>query len=156
MFAVRAIPIAPSAAAKLSWPARNAKHFVCSSISLFIRYSKDVEPPSNMSIKLQEITNSYKKLRKHFTDGYRKIIRPNCPISQIGISLNGLLDECYAAFDLFTDLTAEEKERQLQMTVLDIKRRYGKNAILKGISYTDKCTARNRNKLVGGHNGGEV
>lgn len=131
------------------------QHLVCSSISFFIRYSKDIEPPSSMSMKLQEITNSYKRLRKHFTEGYRKIVRPNCPIRQIGISLNGLLDECYATFDLFTDLTAEEKEKQLQKTVLDIKRRYGKNAILKGISYTDKCTARIRNKLVGGHNGGE-
>lgn len=132
------------------------QHLVCSSISLFIRYSKDMCPPSSASVKLQEITNSYKKIRKYFTHSYQKIVRENCPIRQIGISLNELLDESYATFDLFTDFTAEEKERQLQKTVLNIKQRYGKNAILKGISYTDKCTARTRNKLVGGHNGGEV
>lgn len=132
------------------------QHLVCSSISLFIRYSKDAIAPSGTSVKLREITNSYKKLREYFTNSYKKIVRTDCPIRQIGISLNDLLDESYATFDLFTDLTAEEKERQLQKTVLDIKRRYGKNAILKGISYTDKCTARTRNKLVGGHNGGEV
>lgn len=132
------------------------QHLVCSSISLFIRYAKDICPPSSASIKLQEITNSYKKLRKYFTDSYQRIVRENCPIRQIGISLNELLDESYVTFDLFTDFTAEEKERQLQKTVLNIKQRYGKNAILKGISYTDKCTARTRNKLVGGHNGGEV
>ncbi|MBQ7292381.1 MAG: DNA repair protein [Clostridia bacterium] len=132
------------------------QHLVCSSISLFIRYSKDAIAPSGTSVKLREITNSYKKLRECFTESYKKIVRSNYPIRQIGISLNDLLDESYATFDLFTDLTAEEKERQLQKTVLDIKRRYGKNAILKGISYTDKCTARTRNKLVGGHNGGEI
>lgn len=132
------------------------QHLVCSSISLFIRYSKDMVAPSSTNIKLREITNSYKKLREYFTNSYKKIVRTDCPIRQIGISLNELLDESYATFDLFTDLTAEEKERQLQKTVLDIKRRYGKNAILKGISYTDKCTARTRNKLVGGHNGGEI
>lgn len=132
------------------------QNLVCSSISLFVRYSKDIEPPASASVKLREITNSYKKLRQYFTESYQRIVRTNCPIRQIGISLNELLDESYATFDLFTDLTAEEKEKQLQKTVLDIKRRYGKNAILKGISYTDKCTARTRNKLVGGHNGGEV
>ena len=129
---------------------------VCSSISLYIRYSKDIEYPSSASIKLNEITNSYKKLRACFMKAYMRIVKDNYPIRQIGISLNELLDESYATFDLFTDLTAEEKEKQLQKTILDIKRRYGKNAMLKGISYTDKCTARIRNKLVGGHNGGEV
>ena len=56
----------------------------------------------------------------------------------------------------FTDLAAEEKERHLQQTLIGIKRKYGKNSILKAISYTEKCTARMRNKLVGGHNGGEI
>jgi DNA polymerase V len=39
--------------------------------------------------------------------------------------------------------------------VLDIKKRFGKNAILKGMSLEEKATARIRNKLIGGHNGGE-
>ena len=60
-----------------------------------------------------------------------------------------------ASITLFTDVEAEERERKLQETVIDIKKRYGKNSILKGISYTDKATARSRNKMVGGHNGGE-
>jgi DNA polymerase V len=127
----------------------------CSSISLYIRYSKDTVPASNISLKLGEITNSYKKLRGYFTDCFKKAVKNN-PVRQIGIALCGLLDESYATFDMFTDLAAEEKERHLQQTLIGIKRKYGKNSILKAISYTEKCTARMRNKLVGGHNGGEI
>ena len=47
------------------------------------------------------------------------------------------------------------KEKKLREAVVDIKKKYGKNIILKGISYTEKATARSRNKMVGGHNGGD-
>lgn len=64
--------------------------------------------------------------------------------------------------DLFTDYEevrrkaeaekkALEKERRLQGAMLDIKKRYGKNAILHGTSYQDGATGRERNKQVGGH-----
>ena len=47
------------------------------------------------------------------------------------------------------------KERKMQEAVLAIRQKFGKNALLRAISYTDKGTARVRNKLIGGHNGGE-
>ena len=50
-------------------------------------------------------------------------------------------------------MEAENKERKLQEAVLNIKHKFGKNAVLKGISYTEKATARKRNILIGGHNG---
>ena len=56
---------------------------------------------------------------------------------------------------LSTIVSAQEKEKKLREAVVDIKKKYGKNIILKGISYTEKATARSRNKMVGGHNGGD-
>ena len=56
---------------------------------------------------------------------------------------------------MFSDAKKEEKERNLLNTVIDIKNKYGKNSILKAISYEDGATAMQRNKMVGGHNGGE-
>lgn len=64
--------------------------------------------------------------------------------------------------DLFTDYAAEEKrqkeqaeelkkERKLQETTLLIKKRFGKNAILKGLNFADGATARERNEQIGGH-----
>ena len=77
------------------------------------------------------------------------------PIRRITVGMNNLVDESYASFDLFTDLEAEKRERELQNTVIGIKKKYGKNAILKGISLEEKATARIRNRLIGGHNSGE-
>ena len=64
--------------------------------------------------------------------------------------------------DLFTDYQALERkreeenqelarERQRQQAVLEIKKKFGKNAILKGISFTEGATGRERNGQVGGH-----
>ena len=65
--------------------------------------------------------------------------------------------------DLFTDyeqLEKEkrkederlEKERRMQKTLLKIKKKYGKNTILKGLNFEDGATARMRNNQIGGHN----
>ena len=66
-------------------------------------------------------------------------------------------------FDLFsnTSLKDEEKqkeqedikeEKQIQKVILDIKNKYGKNAILKGMNLEKWATARERNQEIGGHN----
>ena len=44
-----------------------------------------------------------------------------------------------------------DKEKQLQQTMLDIKQKYGKNAVLKGTSYMSGATMRERNEQIGGH-----
>jgi hypothetical protein len=56
---------------------------------------------------------------------------------------------------MFTDEEAIERELRLEHTVLDIKQKFGKNAILRGIDLVDGATAQIRNKLIGGHNGGD-
>ena len=64
--------------------------------------------------------------------------------------------------DLFTDYEAEEraqsegeeelsKERNLQKAVLEIKKKYGKNSMLKGMNLEEGATAKERNEQIGGH-----
>ena len=64
--------------------------------------------------------------------------------------------------DLFTDQQAEQekrevkesarrREKRMQETLLDIKRRYGKNAVLKGMNFLEGATARDQNQRIGGH-----
>ena len=64
--------------------------------------------------------------------------------------------------DLFTDYVAREeqqaeyeaehaRERKIQKTMLRIKKKFGKNAILKGMNLEDGATARERNQTIGGH-----
>ena len=47
--------------------------------------------------------------------------------------------------------TAEEKEKRIRSAMLDIRRKYGKNAILKGTSLEEGATAKERNSQIGGH-----
>jgi DNA polymerase V len=68
--------------------------------------------------------------------------------------------------DLFTDFSEEgrrekeqeererEKERSIQQAVLDIRKKYGKNALLKGMSLEEGATAMERNGQIGGHRSG--
>jgi DNA polymerase V len=53
--------------------------------------------------------------------------------------------------DLFTDEAALERERRQQETILEIRRKYGKNAILKGVNFEEGATTIERNKQIGGH-----
>ena len=128
---------------------------VTDSISLSVGYSRDMRGSAGTTVKLGGYTNSAKKIRRAFVDCFRKTVNPNYPIRRINVGLNDLQDETCATLDLFTDLDAERRELELQKTVLGLRKKYGKNAILHGISLEEKATARERNRLIGGHNSGE-
>ena len=91
-------------------------------------------------------------------------------IRRLNVTVTELMTEEMAAgkqdfpeqLDMFTDYealarqrAAEERaidrERQGQQAVLDIRRRFGKNAILKGTSLMEGATGRERNRQIGGH-----
>ena len=55
------------------------------------------------------------------------------------------------AFTIFAKKVSREKERRLQEAMLDIKKRYGKNAVLKGTNLIEGATAIDRNTQIGGH-----
>ena len=60
----------------------------------------------------------------------------------------------YQQYNLFCDPTALEKEHNLQKAMLDIKEKFGKNAILKGMNLEEAATTRERNRQIGGHKSG--
>ena len=76
--------------------------------------------------------------------------------------LNKISCYIYEQFDLFTDIEEDdtnlkneisdlETENKIQHVLIDIKKKYGKNAILKGTSLEEGATARDRNRQIGGH-----
>ena len=92
----------------------------------------------------------------------------NLLIRRPSISANKLLPEADVPkemseqLDLFTDYAAKEqqeqadaaahtRERKIQEAMLGIKKKYGKNAILKGMNLEEGATARERNETIGGH-----
>lgn len=114
-------------------------------------------------------TSSANDLLKAVTDLYDRIVSKNLLVRRLSISANKLLPEADVPskneteqLDLFTDYAAKEqqeqadetahaRERKLQEAMLGIKKRYGKNAILKGMNLEDGATARERNQTIGGH-----
>ena len=60
-------------------------------------------------------------------------------------------DQGILQVDLFTDTSKLEREKSLQATMLGIKKKFGKNAVLKGTNYLEGATMRERNGQIGGH-----
>ncbi len=128
------------------------KHLVTNHVSLFIGYSKNIINPSRGSMKIGVSTNTYSLLIQEFTYLFNKIVNKEYGIRQIAISFGNVKDELYEQYDLLTDLDKVSKEKRLQETLVQIKHKYGKNSVLKGMNYFEKATQRKRNNLVGGHN----
>ena len=98
---------------------------------------------------------------------YDRIIDNRLLTRRINITANNVVNEKQAEkennfeqMDLFTNYQEleikqekEKKERNLQKSILDIKRKYGKNAILKGMNFEEGGTTIERNEQVGGHKG---
>ena len=129
------------------------KKLVTNNISIYVGYSKDVIKATGGSMKILEYTNSYKLLSEYFVNLFEKTTNKNHLIRRINISVNNVIGEEFTSIGLFTNIEEDAKERKIQETILEIKQKYGKNAILKGMNLEEKATTRTRNKLIGGHNG---
>lgn len=101
--------------------------------------------------KLHERTNSRRKLKAYFEQLYAESVDPRRPIKRVNIGFGDLLPEELATVDLFTDVEAEAREHDLQRAIIDVKGRYGKNALVMGRSLRPEATGRERNEQVGGH-----
>lgn len=83
---------------------------------------------------------------------FAQIADPSLTVRRVTLTANRVeTDQGICQVDLFTDLRKQEKERKLQQTMLDIKTRFGKNAVLKASSYEEGATMRQRNGQIGGH-----
>jgi DNA polymerase V len=82
---------------------------------------------------------------------YDRIVSKELMVRRVTLSANNLVEERYEQYDLFTDPVEQAKERKMQEAMLSIKKKFGKNAILKGISLEDGATTMERNNQIGGH-----
>ncbi len=128
------------------------KKQVAGSISLSIGYARDTEKPSGGSMRLSGYTASVRKLTEAFDACFCKTTRKDAPIRRVNVGLCDLIDEQYETADLLNDETKDRREHKLLQTVIQIKDRYGKNAILKGMNFEKCATMRERNRQIGGHN----
>ncbi|MGN0680622.1 MAG: DNA methylase [Candidatus Fimisoma sp.] len=133
------------------------------------RYGRSIPKHAHGTENLQRKTSSSQVLADAMMNLYRRITDKNLLIRRIAMSANRVTDEkCmeekpeFQQLDFFTDYEAlqqqmeEEKsrlqeERQMQETLLNIKKKFGKNAVLKGMSLQEGATARDKNNQIGGH-----
>ena len=69
----------------------------------------------------------------------------------LNLTVANLTNEGFQQFDMFTDQTQLEREKKMQHAMLDIKKKYGKNAVMKANNLQNKATAIERNGQIGGH-----
>ncbi|MCR5214181.1 MAG: DNA methylase [Eubacterium sp.] len=116
-------------------------------------YGRYVPLPSHGTVNFGEHTSSTTKILGGILQLFDKIINPEITVRRVTISANNLKlrTETYTQLDMFTDYQQEEQEEKLQGAILEIQSRFGKNAILKGTSYLEGATTRDRNSQIGGH-----
>ncbi|MBM6991919.1 MAG: DNA methylase [Prevotella sp.] len=133
-------------------------------------YGRWVPKHVNGSARLEFLNSSSKLITDAVMSIFDRIVNPDLLIRRLTVVANHVVDEAEAEradrepiqLDLFTDSDktigerqqkkeALSKEHRMQKTLLDIKRKYGKNSILKGTDFEEGATARERNNQIGGH-----
>ena len=129
------------------------------------RYGRKVPKHAHGTINLEEKTASTKNLMEAVEKLYDRIINDKLLTRRINLTANKVVKEGkkqaeFEQMDLFTNYNEikqkeikDEKEKNLQYVMIDIKKKYGKNAILKGMNLVEGGTTIERNGQVGGHKG---
>ena len=131
-------------------------------------YGRTVPKSAHGSINLEEYTSSTRMIMEAVTELYERIVDPELTVRRMYVVANNVIPEDkipvkeYEQLDLFTDYEAREiaekekkkqleKERNIQKAVLEIKNRYGKCAMLRGMNLEEGATTIERHGQVGGH-----
>ena len=132
------------------------------------RYGRKIPKHAHGTQNLKMQTSSEKLIRTATLELFDRIVDKDLLVRRLYITAGKVVDEnekkepVPEQMDLFTDYVEEErkraeekerleKERKRQQAVLDIKNKYGKNAILKGMNLEEGATAKSRNGQIGGH-----
>ena len=133
------------------------------------QYGRSIPKHAHGTANLDRYLSSTKLITGARLNLFDRIVDPKLLVRRITITANRVIDEKaaqrkdeYQQLDLFTDYKAEEvrqreeqteleREKRMQKAMLDIKHKFGKNAILKGMNLQEGATAKDRNSQIGGH-----
>ncbi len=132
-------------------------------------YGREIPKHAHGSVNLNGYTSSTRQISQAVLELYDSIVDKDLLVRRVNLVANHVVregsirqEEGPVQLDLFTDYEAQrkkkeetqaelEREKRRQHTVLDIRKKYGKNAILKGMNYKEGATTIDRNKQIGGH-----
>lgn len=132
-------------------------------------YGRAVPKSAHGTTNLSRQTSSTKLILDAVTELFERIVDKNLLIRRANITANHVVDEAtvkktdnYEQLNLFTDYAAAQakkeeeeaelaREKRIQEAMLEIKKKHGKNAILKGMNLEEGATTVDRNRQIGGH-----
>ncbi len=129
------------------------------------RYGRTVPKHAHGCENLLQFTSSSKSISDAALRIFDREVAPNYLIRRITIAVTNLIEESklpekdrFKQIDLFDLLEVDnenegkaEKEKKIQNAILEIKKKHGNNMILRGFSFKEGATGRERNKQIGGH-----
>ena len=132
-------------------------------------YGRKIPKHAQGTANLLRYTASTRLITDAMMELFDRIVNPDLLVRRVNIAANRVIREGEVPkspgvfqLDLFTDYEAEEtrraaeeaqlqREKRRQRAVLEIRKKYGKNAILKGMNFEEGATTRDRNRQIGGH-----
>ena len=132
-------------------------------------YGRRIPKHAHGTASLNHHTASAREIMSAAGELFDRIVNPDLLIRRLSVTANHTLPEStasqsirYEQLDLLTDYAdlenrynqeqaALKREKKLQQTMLAIKKKYGRNSIVRGMSLEEGATARERNKQIGGH-----
>lgn len=133
------------------------------------RYGRKVPKHAHGTVNLDRPTSSTRLITDAVMELYERITDKSLLVRRITIAACHVVNEqtaqekeSYEQIDLFTDYEARrrekeeekaalERERKMQQAVISIKKKYGKNAVIKGLNLEEGATGMDRNNQIGGH-----
>lgn len=128
------------------------------------KYGRKVPKHAHGTINIDHQTASSKVLTEHIIKLYEQIVNKQLLVRRINITVNNVVSENmvknsnYEQINLFVDYKEvskkrekEEAEKEIQKAMINIKSKYGKNAIIKGMNLQKEGTTIERNGQIGGH-----
>lgn len=133
------------------------------------RYGRKIPKHGHGTANLDGYSSSTKQIMAAMLELFDRIVDKNLLIRRLNVTANRVIDEKsipkpprYQQMDFFTDYAAEQekqkaqqaelaREKKIQEAMIDIKKKFGKNAVLKGTNLSEGATGKDRNNQIGGH-----
>jgi len=114
-------------------------------------YGRIIPKPAHGTAPLGRYTSSQSVMADAVMTLFDRIVDPRLTVRRLNLVASDIVDESNEGYDLFTDVKKQEREKKRLKAELLIKKRFGKNAIVKGMDLQEGATTVERNGQIGGH-----
>ncbi len=114
-------------------------------------YGRTIPKPAHGTANIGYYTSSQKVIADAVMKLFDRIVDPKLTVRRLNLVAADIVDASHEQYDLFTDVKKQEREKKRLKAELLIKKRFGKNAIVKGMDLQEGATTIERNGQIGGH-----